>query len=63
MRYDSNISSLEEREDLDTLSMDELHGILTSYEMRTEKDNPVIKEATFKASKKIKRKYKWKLKS
>ena len=36
MRYDPKISSLEERTDLDTLSMDELHGILTTYEMRTE---------------------------
>jgi len=35
MRFDANISSLEKREDLSTLSMDELHGILTSYEMRT----------------------------
>jgi hypothetical protein len=36
MRFDLNISSLEEREDLATLSMDELHGILIAYEMRTE---------------------------
>jgi hypothetical protein len=56
MRYDPKISSLEERTDLDTLSMDELHGILTTYEMRTEQDNPVMKEATFKASKKTKKK-------
>jgi hypothetical protein len=35
MRFDPKISSLEEREDLATLSMDELHGILTTYEMRT----------------------------
>jgi hypothetical protein len=40
MRFDPKISSLEEREDLDTLSMDELHGIFTAYEMRTEQDNP-----------------------
>jgi hypothetical protein len=63
MRYDPNISSLEERADLDTLSMDELHGILIAYKMRTEQDNPVMKEATFKASKKIKKKYKQKEKS
>jgi hypothetical protein len=36
MRFDPKISSLEEREYLATLSMDELHGILTAYEMRTE---------------------------
>jgi hypothetical protein len=35
MIFDPNISSLEERAELDTLSMDELHGILTTYEMRT----------------------------
>jgi len=32
--------------------MDELHGILTSYEIRIEKDNPPIKESNFKESKK-----------
>jgi hypothetical protein len=58
MRFDPKISSLEEREDLATLSMDELHGILTAYEMRTEQDNPSRKEATFKASKKTKKKNK-----
>jgi hypothetical protein len=56
MRFDSKISSLEERVDLATMTMDELHGILTAYEMRTEQDNPVTKEATFKASKKTKKK-------
>jgi hypothetical protein len=35
MRFDPNISTLEEREDLGTISMDELHGIFTAYEMRT----------------------------
>jgi hypothetical protein len=55
MRFDSKISSLEERIDLDSLSMDELHGIFTAYEMRIEQDNPVTKEATFKASKKEKK--------
>jgi hypothetical protein len=56
MRYDPKILALEEREYLATLSMDELHGILTTYEMRIEKYNPVMKEATFKASKKTKKK-------
>jgi hypothetical protein len=63
MRYDLKISSLEEREYLATLSMDELHGILTTYEMRIEKENQVTKEATFKASKKSKKKNKKKSKS
>jgi hypothetical protein len=34
MRYEPKISVLEEIVDIDTLSMDELHGIFTSYEMR-----------------------------
>jgi hypothetical protein len=31
--------------------MDELHEIFIAYEMRTEQENPSIKEATFKESK------------
>ncbi|KAH9319555.1 hypothetical protein KI387_021324, partial [Taxus chinensis] len=40
--------------DLDKLSMDELHGILTTYEMRTESNKPSKKEDAFKVSKKEK---------
>jgi uncharacterized coiled-coil protein SlyX len=58
MRFDSKISTLEERVDLATLTMDELHGILTTYEMRIEKDNPVMKESSFKEYKKTKKKNK-----
>jgi hypothetical protein len=36
IRFDSKISALEERVDLDTITMDELHGILKTYEMRIE---------------------------
>jgi hypothetical protein len=43
MRFDSKISALEERVDLATMTMDELHGIFTAYEMRIEKDNPCHK--------------------
>jgi hypothetical protein len=42
--------------------MDELHVILTSYEIRTKKDNPSRKEEIFKESKK-RRKNKKKTKS
>ena len=35
MRFDPNISALEERTYIGTLRMDELHGILTAYEIRT----------------------------
>lgn len=38
MRFDMKVPALEERKDLDKITMDELHGILTSYEMRTETD-------------------------
>jgi len=56
MIFDSNISALEEREDLATLTMDELHGTLTNYEMRRYKYNMITKEETFKASKKSRKK-------
>ena len=36
MRFDPKISALEERADLDSIIMDELYGIFTAYEMRTE---------------------------
>jgi hypothetical protein len=58
MRFDPNMLALEERKYLDTLSMDELHGIFTTYEMRIEKENPSKKEATFKTSKMMKNKKK-----
>jgi hypothetical protein len=51
MRFDLKISTLEERSDLNSISMDELHGIFTTHEMRTEQENLDVKEATFKASK------------
>ena len=55
MIFDSKVSTLEERKDLDKLSMDELHGILTTYEMRTKQENPSRKEEAFKVSKKKKK--------
>ena len=56
MRFDTKISSIEERVELAMMTMDELHGILTMYDMRIDQDNPVTKEATFKESKKTKNK-------
>lgn len=47
-RFDSKIRAIEEAKDLDTLKMDELHGILTAYEMRI--GGPSSKNAAFKAS-------------
>jgi hypothetical protein len=40
--------------------MEKLHGIFTTYEMRTEHENLDIKEAAFKASKRSKQKGKQK---
>jgi hypothetical protein len=54
MRFNPKISAIEEISDLNSISMDELHGIFTSYEMRTEHENPDVKEEAFKASKRSK---------
>ena len=51
MRYDANISSIEHISDLDTLTVDQLHGIFTAYEMRTRNNKSSKDETTFKASK------------
>jgi hypothetical protein len=48
MRYDANISTLYDRDNLDQLTMDELHGILIAYEMREGKERPSKGETTFK---------------
>jgi hypothetical protein len=58
MRFDPKISFMEEREDIGILSMEELHGIFTSFEMRIKQENPVMKEVVFKGSKKTKEKNK-----
>ena len=56
VRFNSKISALEERDDIATLEMDEVHGILTSYEMRNSGDDYFMKEVAFKATKKGKKK-------
>jgi hypothetical protein len=58
MRFNRKISALEEISDLNSIRMDELHGIFIAYEMRTEQENLDVKEATFKASKRSKQKKK-----
>ena len=50
MRFDSKISAIEERTDMATMIVNELHGTLTTYEMRTEQEDTSRKEATFKVS-------------
>ena len=54
MRYDSKVSTLEEQDDLKIVTVDELHIILTAYEMRTGLNETSKKEATFKVSSKNK---------
>ena len=39
MKYDSKVSTLEERNDLDIVTVDEIHGVLTAYEMRMGKND------------------------
>ncbi|XP_043694135.1 intracellular protein transport protein USO1-like [Telopea speciosissima] len=53
-RLDSKVSAVEEAKDLEVLSLDELHGIFTAYEMRKGKGKSVDKEAAFKAMNKLK---------
>ena len=53
MKYDSKVSPLEERDDLKLMTIDELHGIFTAYEMITGKNGSLNKESTFKSISKI----------
>ena len=53
-RFNSKVSVLEDRANLDKFIKDELHGILTSYEMRTKKDNGSKEEVPFKTIRKPK---------
>ena len=51
MRYDAKISTIEDRSDLNTLTVDQIHGIFTTYEMRTGNDKSSKRETTFTTSK------------
>ena len=51
LRFDAKVSTIEQMKDLDSLKMDELHGILTTYEMRTKKEKTSKKEAALKKTK------------
>ena len=44
----TKVSTLEERDELKKVRVDELHGIITTYEMRTGQDKNSKKEAVFK---------------
>jgi hypothetical protein len=51
MRYDTKICTIEDRLELDKLTVDQLHGIFTAYDMRTGNEKPSKRETTFKESK------------
>jgi hypothetical protein len=54
-KFESKVSAIEEKQDLQTITMTQLHGILTAFEMR--KGGPSdMREAAFKASAKGKEK-------
>ena len=54
MAYNPKVSTLEDREKLEDLTMDELYGILKAYELRLGIDNLPKGEATLKVIKKKK---------
>jgi hypothetical protein len=57
LRYDAKVLAIEETRDLTIMTMDELHGTLATYEMRTDTTNGhPNKEAAFKATKKTRNK-------
>ena len=51
-RFNPKIFALEERTDLDTMTVGQLHGTLVAYEMRIEDEDTSRKEAAFKVSSK-----------
>jgi hypothetical protein len=50
-KFNPKVSAIEELNDLKTLSIDQLLGSLTAYEMRINKDKSITREASFKADK------------
>jgi hypothetical protein len=50
-RFNPKVSTIEELNDLKVLSIDQLLGIVTSYEMRISKDKTTSRESSFKEDK------------
>jgi hypothetical protein len=50
-KFNPKVSAIEELNNLKTLSIDQLLGTLTAYEMRISKDKSITREAYFKADK------------
>ena len=53
MVYNPKVSTLEDREDINKLTLDELYGILIAYQLRIGRENQSKEETTFKVLKKI----------
>jgi hypothetical protein len=56
-KFNPKVSAIEELDDLKTLSIDQLLGTLTAYEMRINKDKSSTREASFKEDKNIDSKF------
>jgi hypothetical protein len=50
-KFNPKVSAIKELDDLKTLSIDQLLGTLTTYEMRINKNKSITREASFKADK------------
>jgi hypothetical protein len=50
-KFNPKVSAIEELNDLKNLSIDQLLGTLTTYEMRISKDKSITREASFKEDK------------
>jgi hypothetical protein len=50
-KFNPKVSAIKELNDLKTLSIDQILGTLTAYEMRINKDKSITREASFKADK------------
>jgi hypothetical protein len=50
-KFNRKVSAIEELNDLKTLSIDQLLGTVTAYEMRINKDKSITREASFKEDK------------
>lgn len=48
LRFNAKVSNTKEKKYLKDINMDELHGILTTYGMRTRKEKSILKELTIK---------------
>jgi len=48
MAYNPKVSTVEDRQDIENITFDELYGILTAYELRIGRENCSKEEVTFK---------------